>query len=335
MKRKPEATDQTEDQPHSTRVKTLDIGPSSSLPPPSPPGKSSDPEYGSQAYWEKRYTSNKNSNGDQLDSKTDGEGKADKGGNDDVSLGHEWYFTYVELKNLILPLVLGGRGEEFELSDDDDENNGDRDEGESDIWEEVEVDSSDKIVEADGDGDESSPSRTKVINDRENGIEDEYISKDDEEASNDDENVDYEIYKAIANDNCIPPKKVLEIGCGDVPLGRGLCEDLLHFQSVVGANASHVIEQIICFDYSKNVIDLLINQQNLGEDNNTEVDNKDNLAVKYEVLDARNLPFKERHFDLIMDKGTLDAMLSDKNEGVQNCVKIIAESSRLLVNGGK
>ena len=35
-----------------------------------------------------------------------------------------------------------------------------------------------------------------------------------------------------------------------------------------------------------------------------------------------------------MDKGTLDAMLSDSNEGIQNCIQIVSEASRLLTVGG-
>ena len=117
-----------------------------------------------------------------------------------------------------------------------------------------------------------------------------------------------------------------------------------------------MIDTIICFDYSKSVIDLLIQQQkqqrqqgqngkdkakktvddDKGNDkDNTKNNDRPSLAVQYQVLDARTLPYPKEYFDLIMDKGTLDAMLSDKAEGKPNCIKIVAEASRVLVNGGK
>ena len=76
-------------------------------------------------------------------------------------------------------------------------------------------------------------------------------------------------------------------------------------------------------------------QSNTKDNTNTSIIDNDDLAVQFQVLDARNLPFKEKYFDLIIDKGTLDAMLSDENQGKRNCIRIISEASRLLANGGK
>jgi len=58
------------------------------------------------------------------------------------------------------------------------------------------------------------------------------------------------------------------------------------------------------------------------------------LDVQYEVADARKLNYDDGFFDVIIDKGTLDAMLSDKEYGVSNCKAIVAEVARVLSVGG-
>ena len=59
------------------------------------------------------------------------------------------------------------------------------------------------------------------------------------------------------------------------------------------------------------------------------------IMLDYEVVDARDMPFKDRSQHIILKKGTLDAMLSDKDHGVANCVKIINECARILTINGK
>ena len=162
---------------------------------------------------------------------------------DDASLGHEWYFTYEELKSLILPLILGCRGEEFDQWSDDEG------EDEGDMWEEeemeVKVDHSDKSDEVEVKK-SSSLCQKKAIDDHDDNQDDtttpiqegkDHTSTidDNEEGWNKDvDNKNYDMmYKAFANDddnnNNKCAKKVLEIGCGDIPLGQNLCQDLLHF----------------------------------------------------------------------------------------------------------
>lgn len=64
------------------------------------------PPYGSQEYWEERYKKNR-----QVETKKDEENEAqpNQDGVDDALPYHAWYFTYRDLRPLILPLVLGGR----------------------------------------------------------------------------------------------------------------------------------------------------------------------------------------------------------------------------------
>ncbi len=287
------------------------------------------PNYGSQEYWEKRYKRNHEYSSIQ---QTDANDKLSSNDKDEVSPGHEWYFTYKELKSLILPLVLGGRGEHFdEWSDDDDDGNEENEDDENnDGWEEVENENEEQ--------EEKEDVQSNSSNENNEG-NDMCLECNDNYEYNYKNN-----YNTEDLDKKVPPKKILEIGCGDVPLGRDICNDLLHFQSITGGvNAKHVVEQIICFDYSSTVIDLLVQQeqQQRNELNKKVVEkgNNDNndtdLKVSYDVLDARKLPFQDKEFNLILDKGTLDAMLADKDEGTKNCVQIVCEAGRTLAVGGE
>ena len=59
------------------------------------------------------------------------------------------------------------------------------------------------------------------------------------------------------------------------------------------------------------------------------------VLLKYEVGDARKLSYADSSFELILEKGTMDAMLSDSDVGSENCRLIVAECARLLTVGGK
>lgn len=107
---------------------------------------------------------------------------------------------------------------------------------------------------------------------------------------------------------------VLEIGCGDVPMGP----DLL-------AEAGAKLRQIICCDYSSVCIDALLHHHAL--DNKNPNDDK----LQYTTADARKMPqYADRSMDVILDKGTLDAMLSDEKDGKRNSIAIVQECARVL-----
>ncbi len=382
------------------------------------------PKYGSQEYWEKRYkrniehtqggssivlcksvgdrdrnriesnsikcsTDQKNVEKENMNDEDDNEGEDSKEEEEEeLSPGHEWYFSYEELQSLILPLILGCRGDEFDnWSDDDDEhcdevdeyfvieeeeeveeakkddggNNIDQDDNDADAVKEegVEHHESQNIDnqstdEANGDGNEERNVMDSSTHEEYEEIEvEENLDYDDNDNSDDDDDEIEEqdflaAYQSITKDDSRPsslrviPKKILEIGCGDMPLGRDLCQNLLEYQSATNNTiyAKSIVDEIVCFDYSQSVIELVTQQQE-GEILNhqckaSERDNRRrNLDVTYEVLDARELPFNEKKFDLILDKGTLDAMLSDKDQGIKNCIKIVSEASRVLSMGGR
>lgn len=80
---------------------------------------------------------------------------------------------------------------------------------------------------------------------------------------------------------------------------------------------------------------MLIKQQKEAQEQDNNSLKENILQVEYEVHDARDLPYKNAEFNVVIDKGTLDAMLSDKQMGKKSCVKIISEASRVLAVDGE
>jgi len=239
---------------------------------------------------------------------------------------HAWYFTYQELAPLLIPIILG---EETQTEEDDDEI--------------IEEEFEDEELEA-CDPKESS-SENDPIDFEENDIN-EHNSNDSSEEE-----------EIITNE---PPKKygendrksLLEIGCGDVPLGLDFAKEKeLHVvqngvlsedtEKEINENEnnnkySNILRRIICCDYSETCIRHLKEKYMKNDDDSKANKNQTCLVpVEYAVHDARNLPYNDKEFDIIFDKGTLDAMLSDKEEGIKNCIQIIAEAGRVLAFNGE
>jgi len=328
-------------------------------------GKEDPPLYGSQEYWEKRYSVLKppgHRGRFELD-----------GTQDDVEVnalpGHAWYFTYDELRPLILPLLLGRdvspaafftEGEdddgEYETAEEEEEeqvNDGDVYDGEKEGRENGQEDHKDEEAET---------KPTCII-----GTTTHEGEQDKNEAGEGNGSVPCG-HDTIGKDQPPhPPKSVLEIGCGDVPLGYSLFLDLLSMEKETQADASLVVSRIVCNDYAKMVVDILRDRQRKrwlasgikgsyeivdGRDGmkieNVVVDSDSlnpsqehdrgaivpKLDVSYVVEDARKMAHSDESFDLVIDKGTLDALLSDKDMGIKNCVDVVSEMGRVLRVGG-
>ena len=284
------------------------------------------PAYGSQEYWEKRYSVlQPQSQKSKLDAGVGDDGSESEEKSDALP-GHSWYFTYDELRPLILPLLLGREEEEKEEEWEEEE-------------EEEEEESDEKVACDDG--------------------------KDEQQKeSNADKQTTDVVPKNGAVDAYHPPKSVLEVGCGDVPLGEALRADLLRSEKESGAPAENVVKRIVCNDYSKVVIDVLRERQKQrwstsGTMGSYEITNGrdgmkvedvviksssentngceaaiNTLDVSYIAEDARNMTHKNESFDLVIDKGTLDALLSDKEIGTKNCVSVVSEMARVVAIGG-
>jgi Methyltransferase domain len=298
-----------------------------SSPPTSPASLTSPPpKYGSKVYWDDRYTKqfrqvshgassfsppwHHSETADPSALPQDPAEEEDK----DTLPYHSWYFTYDELRPLLLPLLLGERdaAQAWRASP----------EGESHPDDEEASD-----VPSDGDAepatsDPSTASDEVVENEEEEDVE---VW---EEAEDDDDDDD---------DNAVPPRvglaqagpvAVLEIGCGDVPLGAALAGE---FQDWANAtNAFSIVSSIVCTDYSPVVVDMMRQQyRNLCGGLEAIPSSIGAVPLYFEVTDARKLPYADGSFHLVMEKGTLDAVLSDTIAGVADCVQIVSECARV------
>jgi hypothetical protein len=293
------------------------------------------PPYGSQEYWEERYQKLKEST------------KEDS----DPAPFHAWYFNYEELAPLLLPLILGeGNVEDSEISEDEEakesnlsesievhgENGGETEKPDTDDRGENSpkndnndtqaVDGSDDIENATSKEEEAG---TEEDDDNENDLEAEEGQDDDElEEMYDSEEDEQEPPKrmGLAKEG---PISILEVGCGDVPLGRDIAKGVQELESAVGVKVADILKQVVCTDYSKAVIKAMQEEQET-ESNEWKL----STPLKYEVADARKMPYQDESFELLIEKGTLDAMLSDAKMGAENCRLIVADCARVLATGG-
>lgn len=283
------------------------------------------PKYGTKEYWEARYKSHlPGMHMDETSCTLDGVVLS----KDATKPGHEWYFTYDELRPLIIPLILGTLDNTVAEGDYDDED----DDAESWIEEEVEMGSDNEDDEAEAEDDNDSTKQQTNCDDE------------DSAQHNTAQNDTAELSGTIDMAN-FKPKKVLEIGCGDKPLGTCLVSDLISMQSDDnGLNVHQVLGEVMCIDYSETVVQTLIAQQKdelncnsstkQGDTEQDTTQSSEQLVPSFQAMDARSLPLDSNSYDLILEKGTLDAMLSDENEGASNCIQIVKEMARVTSEGG-
>jgi SAM-dependent methyltransferase len=143
--------------------------------------------------------------------------------------------------------------------------------------------------------------------------------------------------RGIAHDG---PIRILEVGCGDVPIGGALASEFYQLQKNTGSKASSIVSQIICTDFSEAVVCQLKSQYVKESKTHDNTFKKaptvvvGDIQLEFAIADARKLDYEDASFDLIVEKGTLDAMMSNSREGQANCVKIVSECARLLTTGG-
>lgn len=291
------------------------------------------PKYGEQSYWEDRYKQllSAKSLSDQTDN------------DDDAPLAyHSWYFSYPELKPILLPLILGsGQDVQEFISKSTDTNDVESEESDQDSQAEEKPESINKEAEGifvkeedEDDGsqsieeqDETEETTTAQMNssEAEEGDDLEEIESDD-----DDENDEESINRGLGL-TAVGPIEILEIGCGDVPLLAGLYQDLESLGQTTNSDISSFVKRLRCVDYSPTVIEKM--KEHYGR--KVEPNGKsESLSLEFAVADGRQLEMDEKSVDLIIEKGCLDGMLSDPKNGVENCRKMVTECARVLVPGG-
>ena len=286
----------------------------------------SPPPYESQEYWDTRYKQHQTPN-DKL--------AHHEVPDTDAMPYHAWYFTYSDLRPLVLPLLLGGKNagkvdgdlfdgesDQFKVTAPDVANN----ECATPSTVEVETDATkpdvtsndDTLNESDGDEDDDDDEYSEFVEVDEN-----------DEDDDDDETQERE---GVARDG---PISVLEVGCGDVPLGKELAVELISLEKSGTTKVNAVIKKIVCCDYSPTVVAMLNKQKQESKGLNSDDLATLDTILDYQTSDARSMPqYLDRSFELVLEKGTLDAMLSDKEAGISNCQKIVTEMARVLTVGG-
>lgn len=302
------------------------------------------PAYGSQAYWENRYRN-----------KSDGH---DQRIEDDPDPYHAWYFKFADLEPILLPLIVGSD----DSIDEDAEENSNEEICDATL-KDNEVDSSSQMLPQtiDSPGSNSDPTKLPLQQNNES-FEDDLEQKkknldadksnigtkyEEEESKsqvcNDIESVEWTEIENEEEEETLcsstirvglaknSPISVLEVGCGDAPLGQDLANSIEEYAIRNRRESSTLIKKVICSDYSKNVIDTMKREQKQKQ-----LQSKmKGIPILYEVDDARNLCYDNQSFEIILEKGTLDAMLSDSDgHGQKNCRKIVSECSRVLTIGG-
>lgn len=333
------------------------------------------PSYGSKAYWDQRYekllvADNDDNRNDDDDGSPAAEtikgSTSDKEANkhdsnndntdDDPVAFHSWYFTYDDLKPMILPLIRGGK-EEVErrlggTDDDDDININNSNNNNNNNVVSVTESSPQTLKAVSKSGEQDSSAEDKADNSEEDDDGWEEVEGDE---SDDSEEGGDEISQMEAGLVIEGPVAVLEVGCGDVPLVLGLADDLGKIMEAPTSKPTQpIVNRIVCTDYSATLIHTLerIHQKKrklpgtseagdsgtastikTTEENPSVETNK--LAIEYMVADARDLPFPDKSFHLILEKGTMDAMISDDEVGESNCIGIVSDCARVLATGGK
>ncbi|KAG7350634.1 methyltransferase domain containing protein [Nitzschia inconspicua] len=283
------------------------------------------PPYGSQEYWEQRYEKLKNdccnekTSNDQTSSCTD----------NPPDPFHAWYFNFEELAPLILPLILGEGDKEDEDEDADEEETSSTAEDPENV--QVETTHEDLNEKAQLNHEVTNSDGKTVDSDLEEvDDDDDYYGNDDDDEEEEHETNDPPNQKGLAHNG---PISVMEVGCGDVPLGRDLLSSFLEMEAEAKIDPSNILEKVICLDYSKNVIDAMKAEQHRQDSEKGK--EKSTVPLEYHVADARDLPHDDKSFDLVLEKGTLDAMLSDRDgNGPTNCRKIVSECARVTKEGG-
>jgi hypothetical protein len=220
------------------------------------------PPYGSQEYWDARYRQHhvpKVANNSRADA--------------EAMPYHAWYFTYSDLRPLILPLLLGGKNTgriDSNLFD-----------GESDQFKMTEQETPNKTKETNIETKKAGISDDKMFAEANKKIEtSDSDSKEDDNENHDDqddgliESCEFVEVDDESDDDCDDdeshereglardgPVTVLEIGCGDVPLGADLATELISLEKKGATKVDAVIKKVVCCDYSPTVIAMLCAQK--------------------------------------------------------------------------
>jgi SAM-dependent methyltransferase len=151
---------------------------------------------------------------------------------------------------------------------------------------------------------------------------------------------DYETLKPLVNELVPTPCydqsgwSVLEIGCGDKPLLPDLIQDdnFSDMESAVAIDYAPALVRQLRLEERERLVALAAEEKTSSALSSSSPALP--LGVKYEQADARALGYATASFDLVLDKGTIDAMMCSEDEGFDNARRICSEAARVLKVGG-
>lgn len=119
----------------------------------------------------------------------------------------------------------------------------------------------------------------------------------------------YDNLRPLLETHILSDHSVLEVGCGDSPLVTGML-------TAGHSGKMHAI------DFSESIIRKVIEDRKKSGTSSESID--------YSVMDARKMVYEDDSWDAVIDKGTLDAMLCDKETGLTNARELTSEACRVL-----
>ncbi|XP_040858849.1 EEF1A lysine methyltransferase 4 [Ochotona curzoniae] len=127
---------------------------------------------------------------------------------------------------------------------------------------------------------------------------------------------DFSSFRALLEPELRPEDRILVLGCGNSALSYELF--LGGFPDVTSIDYSSVVVAAMQARYAHVP------------------------SLRWETMDVRALGFSSASFDVVLEKGTLDALLAGEqdpwtisSEGVQTVDQVLSEVSRVLVPGGR
>jgi len=119
---------------------------------------------------------------------------------------------------------------------------------------------------------------------------------------------DYETLKPIISEFKLDKSsKILVLGCGNAEFSEDIYDDGFH-------NIKNI-------DISETVISCM------------QLRNQTKVGMTYEIMDVRDLKYPDKHFDIAIDKSTIDALLCGDNSFL-NVAMMTKEVQRVLKTGG-
>ncbi|XP_013383346.1 citrate synthase-lysine N-methyltransferase CSKMT, mitochondrial [Lingula anatina] len=147
--------------------------------------------------------------------------------------------------------------------------------------------------------------------------------------------------------------RIIDLGCGTSHFTLDLCkasefqgsvfltdfsmEAVFHQQKIYAAPQSSEIcydSGIPCNGVPSNSKTSHLDKSAVSTEHKKSSKLKTKMTSFFLCCDAEMLPLKDHSMDLVIDKGTVDSVLKDKNNGLSRARQMLKEAARILTPGG-